>query len=64
VVCLPLGLSVVRRFDLSDQARYFFTPFKRTSKTKKQNKIIQSSKRGQQQQPQQQTNRKKVTMYK
>jgi len=35
VVRLPLGLCVVRRFDLLGQAKYFFIPFKGTSKTKK-----------------------------
>ena len=36
VVRLPLGLSVVRRLDLSGQAKYFFIRFKETSKTKQQ----------------------------
>ena len=31
MVPLQLGLSIVRRFDLSSQAEYFFIPFKRTS---------------------------------
>jgi len=39
VVCLPLGLPVVRRFDLSGQAKYFFIPFKGTSKTNNKNNI-------------------------
>ena len=34
VVRLPLSLSVVRRLELSGQAKYFFIPFKGTSKTK------------------------------
>ena len=38
VMRLPLGLSVVRRFGLSGQAKYFFIPFKGTSKTKQTNK--------------------------
>ena len=39
VVPLPLGLSVVRRFDLSGQASAVFIPFKGTNKqTNKQNK--------------------------
>ena len=36
MVRLSLGLSAVRRFDLSDQAKYFFIPFNGTSKTKQQ----------------------------
>ena len=38
LVCLPLGLSLVRRFSvliLSGQAKYFFIPFKGTSKPNK-----------------------------
>ena len=34
VVRLSLGLSAARRFGLSGQAKYFFIPFKGTSKTK------------------------------
>ena len=44
---LPLGLSVVRRLDLSGQAMYFVIPFKGTSKksNNKTNKTTSVSKR-------------------
>ena len=54
---MPLDLSVVRRFDLSGKAKYFFIPFKGTSKTKNKQK---TSKQTNKTKPRKQNNVNKI----
>jgi len=69
VVCLPLGLSVVRRLDLSGQTKYFFIKLKERSKIKikqqQQNKnIISQLKRREKERKKERKRERKKNMYK